>query len=121
MIKKFVNDKANYLLIGAVVYSVVMAKAFSIDLLAYKDNAGNFIYQDATIEKLWSSNEPTCLKDGSTLLGVNKAFKSKSLKYADCSNGKVTRKHKALGYKVNVIKLDQLSDKMIQQIYKAKK
>ena len=90
----------------------------ALDLQAYKDGETNgVILNDSSVEQVFPSNTPVCLKDGSKILGVNKEFKKLALGYRDCSNGiSATRKHKALGYKVTVIKLAELSDNMIKQV-----
>jgi hypothetical protein len=92
--------------------------ANAIELHAYKDTATNNVtLSDSSVEQVWSSNTPACLKDGSKILGVNKTFKEKRLGYRDCSNGvAATRKASALGYKVTVIKLSELSDKKIKEV-----
>lgn len=90
----------------------------SAELLAYKDGTSNAItITDSSFETVFAANSPACLKDGSKILGVNKAFKSMGLGYRDCSNGVANlRKSKALGYKVTVIKLAELSDKKIKEV-----
>lgn len=107
------------LIVTAIALSISLS-SFAIELQAYKDSSTNdVVLTDASVEKVWSTNEPACLKDGSKILGVNKTFKSLGLGYRDCSNGKAAlRKHKALGYKVTVIKLAELSDSMIKQVLK---
>ena len=92
----------------------------AIELQAYKDTStGDVTISDSAVESTWSSNTPACLKDGSKILGVNKVFKSMRLGYRDCSNGNAAmKKHKALGYKVTVIKLAELSDAKIREVLK---
>lgn len=94
--------------------------AFSMDLQAYKDGSSNTVtLSDSSVEQVWASSTPACLKDGSKILGVNKEFKNKGLGYRDCSNGQAAiRKHKALGYNVTVIKLAELSDQKIREVLK---
>lgn len=94
----------------------------SLELYNYKDNAKSTgIYTDKVVEQIWVSNQPACIKKGSRLLGVNKAFMKNDLKYADCSNSKANKRvHAALGFTVKVIKLDQLSTNMIKQVMKRK-
>jgi hypothetical protein len=98
----------------------VSMSSFAIELQAYKDGTTSTVtLADASVESAFASNTPVCLKDGSKILGVNKEFKAKGLGYRDCSNGAAAvRKHKALGYKVTVIKLAELSDTMIRNVLK---
>lgn len=108
------------LLIGCLLVVSVVHAAQAIELQAYKDGSSEGItLSDASVESAWASNTPACLKDGSKILGVNREFKAKGLGYRDCSMGEgATRKHKALGYKVTVIKLSELSDGMIRKVLK---
>lgn len=104
----------------AIIALTTMFNVHAIELQAYKDSATQVVtLSDAAVEKAWALNAPACMKDGSRILGVNKSFKSLGLGYRDCSNGiAAARKHKALGYKVTVIKLAELSDNMIRQVLK---
>jgi hypothetical protein len=103
-------------LLRFIVLSLLTVNVYAIELLAYKDGStGSVILQDAAVDKAWAAG-PACLKDGSRIIGVNKLFKEKGLGYRDCSNGKVVRKHKALGYSVAVLKLEELSDVKIKQV-----
>lgn len=106
-------------LISIVLFTVAF-NSHALELNAYKDGSSNTVtLSDSAVESAWASNTPACLKDGSKILGVNKEFKNKGLGYRDCSNGEAaTRKHKALGYKVTVIKLAELSDNMIRSVLK---
>ncbi len=103
------------------IVSIVLLGSLSVnaaELLAYKDGSSNAItITDSSFESVFSSKSPACLKDGSKILGVNQAFKSMRLGYRDCSNGAANvRKQNAMGYKVTVIKLAELSDKKIKEI-----
>lgn len=108
-----------FLLIASVLLASITSVS-AMELNAYKDSStGDVILSDSSVEAAWASTAPACLKDGSKILGVNKAFKSMTLGYRDCSNGKAAlRKHKALGFKVTVIKLAELSDAKIKEVLK---
>lgn len=100
---------------------VLSFQANAIELLGYKADNSGFVYTKATIDKLWSSDQPACLKEGGKILGVNKAYKNASLKYQDCSSTeKRKRIHKAQGISVTVVKLSELPMEMIKEI-KSKK
>lgn len=92
--------------------------AEAIELMSYKDtNTGITVVSEEQLNKVWDSNQPACLKDGSTLCGVNKAYRAKRLKYRDCStSSKTRRKHKARGYEVTVFKLAELPEALIKKI-----
>jgi hypothetical protein len=90
----------------------------ALELYNYKDGqTATTTMNKATLEKLWQSAQPTCLKDGAKLLGVNKAFKDNGLGYRDCSSSKARKKiHSALGFTVNVVKLHELPVSMIREL-----
>ena len=68
------------------------------------------------VAALWASNKPACIKDGSKVLAVNKAFASANLGSRDCSSGaKTLAKHKKLGLKVWVIQAYQLPSEMLKR------
>lgn len=92
----------------------------AMEMLSYKSTTSNTVtLADSAVESAWSANTPACLKDGSKILGVNKAFKEMALGYRDCSQGDgAVKKHKALGFSVTVIKLAELSDAKIREVLK---
>ena len=98
----------------------VATNASAIELRAYKSTTSSVVtIDDASLEKLWASSQPACLKDGSKIMGVNKAFTDKRLGYRDCSKGiGATKKHNALGYSVAVVSVSELSDAMIKKVFK---
>ena len=104
------------LLIGSLALLAVQAHA--LELQSYKSTSSSITkISDSAVESLWASNTPACLKDGSKILGVNKAFTSKKLVYRDCSTSDdVKEKHKALGYEVAVVRLAELSQAKIKQV-----
>ena len=106
----------NLLLLTAMIISINSASA--IELLNYKSSASGIIKMtDASVEKVWASTTPACIKDGSKLLGVNQAFKAKGLGYRDCSaSKKALVKQKMLGYRVVKIGLTSLSTKMAKSV-----
>lgn len=106
-----------------VIMSLVLLCSVSvhaIELRAYKSTTSRVVtIDDASLEKLWASNQPACLKDGSKIMGVNKAFTDKRLGYRDCSKGVgATKKHNALGFSVAVVSVSELSDSMIKKVFK---
>lgn len=107
-------------LIFVLAIASIVNTSFGMELQAYKDTSTNNVtLSDSSVESVWASNAPACLKDGSKILGVNKAFKASRLGYRDCSNGEAAkRKHNALGFKVTVIKLAELSDNKIREVLK---
>lgn len=109
------------LMIGLLVLGMAALKpAHAIELLAYKSSSSKIVkLDDASVEKVWASATPTCLKDGSKILGVNKAFKTKKLGYRDCSSSEsAIEKQRMLGYEVTVIKFTELSDNLAKKIAK---
>jgi hypothetical protein len=96
----------------------IVSQAHAISLLSYKDTGSSIVkIQDAEIERVWASNTPACLKDGSRIMGVNKAFRAKKLKYADCSSSdNAKEKQRLLGYEVAVIRFTQLSEGMAKKV-----
>ena len=109
------------LVLGALVTAIMLATingAFAIELLSTKNTSTNISkISDSEVNRVWSSNTPACLKDGSKLLGVNKAFIEKRLKYADCSTSEKAReKQRMLGFSVAKIDFTSLSDSMAKQV-----
>ena len=103
----------------ALVFAMVLTtNVFALELLSHKSTSSNVVkIDDASLEKLWASNTPACLKDGSRLMGVNKAFRAKKLKYSDCSiSDNAKEKQRMLGYEVAVIKFVELSDSMAKKV-----
>jgi hypothetical protein len=101
-----------------VLFALSMLNAHALELLSHKSTSTNVVKLDAaTVEKVWASNAPACLKDGSKLMGVNKAFRAKGLKYADCSSSaNAKEKQRMLGYEVVVIRFTELPDAMARQV-----
>lgn len=97
---------------------VCAANASAITLLSHKDSSTGMVKLDAkAVEATWSANQPACLKDGSRLMGVNKAFKTRGLKYSDCSQSpNAKEKQRMLGYQVTVIKFTELPDAIAKQV-----
>lgn len=96
----------------------VSANVSAMDIQAIAGKASSKIVKlsDSEVEALWASNKAVCLKDGSSLIGVNKAFNDASLKSRDCSASESAQiKAKALGHEVVVVKLSQLSPSKIKQ------
>lgn len=117
------DSKITLTLLAITAYAFLSTlNCYALDLYNYKDNAKTAgIYTDKTVEQIWKSKTPACIKKGSKLLGVNKAFMANNLAYADCSNSAGNKRiHAALGFQVQVIKLDQLSTNMIKQVMKRK-
>lgn len=87
-------------------------------LKAYKSKTGkNVEISDEAFLKAVKSKEPLCVKDGSSVIKMNDAFENMRLKYRDCSQGEATvKKHRALGFNVTVIKLSELSPRMIKAV-----
>ena len=83
-----------------------------------KDNSTvKSVYTKQTLNTLWKSSQPACIKDGAKLIGVNKAYMKNDLGYRDCSSSKSRKKvHKALGFSVVVIKLHELPTELIREI-----
>ena len=102
---------------------VTMLGAYSaqaVTLHAYKSTSSKIVkIQDSEVNKVFSDGyaSPACLKDGSKIIGVNKAFKAKTLGYRDCSTSDAAKaKQQALGYEVIVIKLEQLSPSLMKKV-----
>lgn len=97
---------------------VMSLNVMAIDLLAHKSTGSSIVkIADSALETLWASNTPACLKDGSRLMGVNKAFRAKNLKYGDCSaSDNAKEKQKLLGYEVAVVKFVELSPSMAKKV-----
>lgn len=96
----------------------VSFNASAITLHQYKSTSSKIAKKsDAEVNKIWESATPACIKDGSKLLGVNKAFIEKRLGYSDCSTSdNAKEKQNLLGYSVEVIKLTSLSPVMAKQV-----
>lgn len=101
---------------------VLSFQANAIELLGYKDTgSGVTVLSKESVNAVWNSDQPACLKEGGKILGVNKAYRAASLTYADCSTTeKRKRIHKAQGINVTVLKLSELPMDMIKEI-KSKK
>lgn len=86
--------------------------------MSHKDTGSSIVkIVDSELETLWASNTPACLKDGSRLMGVNKAFRARKLKYGDCSSSdNAKEKQRLLGYEVAVVKFTQLSEVKAKQV-----
>jgi hypothetical protein len=79
-------------------------------LQAIKGSNGKITITDAAYDSVINGNSPACVKDGGSVIGVNEAFNTAKLKSRDCSNGDAAAaKHEALGLKVTVFKLAELS------------
>lgn len=96
-----------------------ISSASAIEILSYKSTASSKIAKmsEASLDKIWTSATPACIKDGAKLLGVNKAFKEKSLGYRDCSTSdKALEKQRMLGFSVVKIDFTSLPIKTAKQI-----
>lgn len=93
--------------------------AMAIELLSHKNTStGITKISDSEVEKVWASSTPACLKDGSKLMGVNKAYRAKGLKYSDCSSSdKAREKQRLLGFEVVKIDFVALSETMARKVY----
>lgn len=94
------------------------SQAMALDLLSHKSTSSNITkIADSALETLWASATPACLKDGSRLMGVNKAFRAKGLKYGDCSSSdNAKEKQKMLGYEVAVVRFIELTPAMAKKV-----
>lgn len=103
-------------------FALVASNSHAIELLSTKNTSTNITkISDSEVEKVWASETPACLKDGSKMLGVNKAFLAKRLKYADCSTSdKAREKQRMLGFEVVKIDFVSLSDAKAKQVLGAK-
>ena len=108
------------LLAMAITASVIglINQAFAIDVLSIKASGSNISkIADSEVERVWKSETPACIKDGSRLLGVNKAYLAKHLKYADCSvTDKAREKQRMLGFSIVKIDFVSLSDSMAKTV-----
>lgn len=97
---------------------IVSFNVSAMELLSHKNTVtGITKLADSAVESLWASDKPACLKDGSTLIGVNAAFRKKALKYADCSSSSnAMEKQRMLGYEVAVVRFVELSDSMGKKV-----
>jgi len=104
----------------ASVLLLLTLNASAIELLSYKNTNTNVSkISEASLNTVWASTTPACIKDGSKLLGVNKAFKSKNLGYRDCSSSdKAREKQRMLGYKVVKINFTELPDSVAKTLVK---
>jgi hypothetical protein len=100
--------------------AVLSMNANALELQAYKSTSSSIVkISDASVNALWVSANPACLKDGSKILGVNKAFVSKRLGYRDCSASDTAKEKARMGnYTVTVVKFTELSDTMAKSISK---
>ena len=79
-------------------------------LQAIKGSNGKITIQDSAFDSAINGKNPACVKDGGSVLCVNDGFNSLGLKSRDCSEGDgALAKHEALGIKVTVMKLKELS------------
>lgn len=99
---------------------VMTLNAQAIELLSVKSSgSGLSVMTEKTVSAAWASASPVCLKDGSKLLGVNKAFKAAGLKSNDCSNSEAKKRiHKIRGFEVTVLRFSELPDSMIKELSK---
>lgn len=98
--------------------TLVTLNTQALELLNYKNTStGTTTYTRETLESVWSSQTPACIKDGAKIIGVNKAFKSMNLGFRDCSQSPNRQKiHKALGFKLAYFRLSELPMDMIKKI-----
>lgn len=101
---------------------VVVTNVNAIELLSHKNTSTNVVkIARDQVESVWASETPACIKDGSKLLGVNKAFRSKGLKYADCSaSDKAREKQRMLGYEVVKFDFTSLPDDLAKEVTSTK-
>lgn len=104
----------------AAITLLLTLNASAIELLSYKNTNTNVSkISEAALSTVWESGTPACIKDGSKLLGVNKAFKAKNLGYRDCSSSdKAREKQRMLGYKVVKINFTELPDTVAKTLIK---
>ena len=96
---------------------VSINSAMALELFSYKKGKSTVTYTKAQIETMWASDTPACLKDGSRILGVNKAYQKAKLRYSDCSASEnAQRKQELTGVSVNLIKLTQLPAEVAKQV-----
>lgn len=96
---------------------VLSFQASALELFSYKKGKALTTYTKAQVEKIWAANEAACLKDGSRIIGVNKAFQNAGLRYADCSASETALKKQQLtGVKVNLIKLTELPAEVAREV-----
>lgn len=97
---------------------LVSFQSFALELLSHKSTGSSIVkIADSAVETVWASSTPACLKDGSKLMGVNKAFRAKGLKYGDCSSSdNAKEKQRLLGYEVAVIRFVELSETMAKKV-----
>jgi hypothetical protein len=105
--------------ISLLVLVTAIEHASALDVIRYERSSGSEILKlaDSEVEKIWASNDPACIKKKNQLIGYNKAFASKRLKYGDCSSSPAAKEDaRLLGYQVHVIKFNQLSESMAKQV-----
>lgn len=89
-----------------------MLDAHALEMYDYKAAAEVNVIDDVKLNTLWKSSTPVCIKESSSLCGVNKAFAANGMKYQHCSgSAKNLRKLKAMGLTVVKIDISSLSDK----------
>jgi hypothetical protein len=103
-----------------VLFALCALNANAIELKAYKSTSSSIVtLADSEVNKIFSDSygSPACLKDGSKIVGVNKAFTAKRLGYRDCSTSDAAKaKQHGLGYEVVVVKFEQLSPALMKQV-----
>ena len=106
------------ILVATLFLVLIGTNVHALELLDYKqDNSSGITISLQAFTKSFNSTTPTCLKDGSSMVGVNKAFKNAGMRYRDCSSsGKRAKILKAQGKIVNVFKLGDLSEEAIKAI-----
>lgn len=104
--------------LGLMMVMSLTAHAQVDGLKAYKSKTGNSIeLADDAFIKAVNGKTPVCVKDGGRVISVNDTFESMELKSRDCSSSDANlKKYKALGYEVTVIKLSELSPRMIKAV-----
>ena len=105
-------------MIKTIILSLVLVQsafAQNFEILSYKSDGGNIEMTDSSFTKLWNSDTAVCVKSGSKIMGVNKAYRANSLGYSDCSQSDAKKKeHKVAGIKVQYVKLSTLSPKIMK-------
>lgn len=103
-----------------VLFAVLTLNVHALELQAYKSTTSSIVtIADNEVDKIFSPgfSSPACLKDGSKIIGVNKAYTAKRLGYRDCSSSDAAkRKQAGLGYEVVVVKFEQLSPAMMKKV-----
>jgi hypothetical protein len=100
-----------FLIIAAIALSTTFAHAELVNYTSSSASSKNIKLTDQSVDALLSESNPACVKDGNSIKKTNRQFAKLGLKYADCSFGvKAAERARMKGYKVNVIKLEELSD-----------